>query len=62
MDLLQMTIGQIFIGAIFSGVISEEELFWVTTHQDYFSRCEEATALRLGRLVDSGQIQLGCRV
>ena len=27
-----------------------------------FSKCEQATALKLGHLMDSGQLQLGCRI
>lgn len=57
-----MSIGKLFIEVISSGVISEWEMKWVARHQDDFSRCEEATALKLGRLVDSGEINLGCRI
>jgi len=35
---------------------------WVTARQDQFTRTEEAVAQRLGRLVDEGAIQLGCRM
>ena len=57
-----MSIGRIFIEAISSGIISEEELNWVTNNQEVFSRNEAAVSLRLGRLLDCGQINLGCRV
>lgn len=57
-----MTVGTVFLEALLTGVITPAELHWVTAHQDDFSRVEEATALRLGRLLDSGAIQLGCRL
>ena len=57
-----MTLGELFLEAISSGVITECEVDWLTAHQRGFSRIEEATALRLGRLMDEGAIQLGCRM
>ena len=57
-----MTLGELFLEAISTGVITESEVDWLTAHQRSFSRLEEATALRLGRLMDEGSIQLGCRV
>jgi hypothetical protein len=43
-------------------VITVEEINWVTAQQTAFNRQEEATAIKLGRLLDSGRIQIGCRV
>ena len=57
-----MTVGELFLGSITSGVITHTELSWLTHQQGNFSRVEEATALRLGRLLDQGSIQLGCRL
>ncbi|MEB3235065.1 MAG: hypothetical protein VKM98_06535 [Cyanobacteriota bacterium] len=57
-----MTLGQVFLDAISSGVITEQEMDWVTSNQGHFSRAEEAAALRLGRLVDAGQVNPGCRL
>jgi len=57
-----MTLGELFLEAISTGVITESEVDWLTAHQRSFSRIEEATALRLGRLMDEGSIQLGCRM
>jgi hypothetical protein len=45
-----------------SGVITNGEMTWITDRQAQFSRTEEAVALRLGRLIDEGSIQLGCRM
>lgn len=57
-----MTVGAVFLEALLTGVITPAELQWVTHHQGEFNRVEEATALRLGRLLDAGRIQLGCRL
>ncbi|MGC6483788.1 MAG: hypothetical protein ACON4T_09550 [Synechococcus sp.] len=57
-----MTLGELFLGVISTGVITEKEVDWLTAHQRSFNRTEEATALRLGRLMDEGSIQLGCRM
>ena len=57
-----MTVGELFLESLSSGVITQAELSWLTVRQDRFTRVEEATALRLGRLLDQGHIQLGCRL
>ena len=56
-----MNLGFLFLESISTGVITSEEMNWVTSNQPRFSRVEEATALKLGRLLDRGLIQLGCR-
>ena len=57
-----MNLGLLFLKSISTGVITKEEMSWITRHQSKFSRIEEATALRLGRLIDKGRIQMGCRL
>ena len=57
-----MNLGFLFLKSVSTGVITSEELDWVTDHQRDFTRLEEATALRLGRLLDGGLIHLGCRI
>ncbi|AAQ00559.1 MULTISPECIES: hypothetical protein [Prochlorococcus] len=57
-----MGIGKLFLTSISSGIITQDELQWVAQKQLTFSRCEQVTALKLGQLIDSGQIHLGCRV
>ena len=57
-----MTLGELFLEAMSTGVITQQEMDWLTTQQSNFSRTEEATAIRLGRLIDEGNIQLGCRM
>ncbi len=57
-----MNLGSLFLKSLLTGVITAEEMEWVTHHQPDFNRIEEATALKLGRLLDRGQIQIGCRI
>ncbi len=57
-----MTVGEVFLQSLSSGVITETEMHWLTTHQANFNRQEEAAALRLGRLLDAGELNLGCRI
>ncbi len=57
-----MLIGEIFLETMATGVITQEEIDWLTTHQASFNREEEAKALRIGRLLDAGDIQIGCRL
>ena len=57
-----MTVGEIFLESLSTGVITEQEVDWLASHQTKFDRPEEAAAIRLGRLMDQGQINLGCRL
>lgn len=57
-----MSVGSVYLEALSTGVLAPAELSWLTRHQSEFNRVEEATALRLGRLLDRGVIQLGCRL
>jgi len=57
-----MGIGELFLTSISSGVITLDELKWIAKNQLSFSRCEQATALRIGHLMDLGQLNLGCRL
>ncbi|KGG11881.1 MULTISPECIES: hypothetical protein [Prochlorococcus] len=57
-----MNLGLLFLESVSTGVITQEELIWVASHQEDFTRVEEATAIKLGRLLDRGLIQLGCRI
>ena len=54
-----MTVGEIFLESVSTGVITEGEVSWLTSHQSSFDRPEEAAALRLGRLMDQGQRNRG---
>lgn len=57
-----MTLGEVFLESVATGVITEQEISWVASRQGAFARHEEALAIRLGRLIDDGQINLGCRL
>ena len=57
-----MSLGLLYLESISTGVITSDEMNWVTSNQPHFSRVEEATALKLGRLLDRGLIQIGCRI
>ena len=57
-----MWIGKLFLTSISSGIITQDELGWIARNQLTFSKCEQATALKLGHLIDAGQLHLGCRV
>ena len=57
-----MTLGEVLLSSLSSGVITQDEVDWVTTHQQCFSREEVASALRLGRLIDTVNVNLGCRL
>ena len=57
-----MSLGAVFLESVVSGVITEQEIAWVTGQQSRFARHEAALAIRLGRLLDEGQINLGCRL
>ncbi|WP_411867645.1 hypothetical protein [Vulcanococcus limneticus] len=57
-----MIVGEIYLESVATGVITAEEIAWITSHQSGFDRQEEAFALKLGRLLDEGTIQIGCRL
>lgn len=57
-----VTVGEVFLEAITTGVITDGEMAWVARNQSNFSRAEEAAALRLGRLLDQGLVNPGCRL
>ena len=57
-----MNLGLLFLESVSTGVITSEEMNWVTSNQTHFSRVEKATALKLGRQLDQGLIQIGCRI
>lgn len=57
-----MTLGELVLEALSSGVITEPEIDWLISEQSRFSRPEQAAVQRLGRLLDQGGIQLGCRL
>jgi len=57
-----MSVGELFLESVSTGVITTEEIDWITAQQTVFNRQEEAIVLKLGRLLDAGSIQIGCRL
>ena len=57
-----MEIGTLFLKSNSTGIITFSELDWITTHQSNFTRLEESTAIKLGRMLDAGYINIGCRL
>ena len=57
-----MSLGAVFLSSIATGVVTQAEVSWIAAHQDSFNRHEAAVALRLGRLLDQGTVNLGCRL
>ena len=55
-----MNIGSLFLKTNLTGIITFAELEWITNQQSSFTRLEESIALKLGRMIDSGQINVGC--
>ena len=55
-----MLVGEVFLETMATGIITQEEIDWLTTQQGSFSREEEAKALQIGRRLDEGQLQIGC--
>ncbi len=37
-----MEIGKLFLTAMFTGIITQDELGWITKNQLHFTRCEQA--------------------
>ena len=57
-----MNIGTLYLKTNLTGIITFSELDWITTHQLQFSRLEESIAIKLGRMIDAGLINVGCRL
>ena len=57
-----MNVGIIFLKTNLTGIITFSELDWITTHQSSFTRLEESVAIKLGRMLDAGFINIGCRL
>ncbi len=58
----KMNIGALFLNINLTGIITFSELDWVTKNQSDFTRLEESTAIKLGRMIDSGSINIGCHL
>ena len=57
-----MNLGLLFLKINSIGVITLSELDWITNNQSEFSRLDMALVIKIGRLMDSGIIELDCRL
>ena len=57
-----MNLGLLFLKINTLGVITLTELDWITNHQSEFSRLDMAVIIKIGRLMDSGIIEIDNRI
>ena len=57
-----MNLGLLFLKVNTLGVITLSELDWISNHQSEFSRLDMSLVLRIGRLMDSGAIEIDSRL
>ena len=53
-----MNLGLLFLKVNILGVITLSELNWITNHQSEFTRLDMALVIKLGRLMDSGVVEV----
>ena len=57
-----MSIGLLFLKVNTIGVITLSELDWITNNQSEFSRLDMSLVIKIGRLMDSGEIEIDSRL
>ena len=57
-----MNLGLLFLKINTLGVITLSELDWISNNQSEFTRIDMALVIRIGRLMDSGVIEIDCRL
>ncbi len=57
-----MNLGLLFLKVNTIGVITLSELDWITKNQSDFSRLDMALVIKIGRLMDSGLIEIDSRL
>ena len=57
-----MNLGLLFLKVNTLGVITLAELDWITNHQSEFSRLDMSLVLKIGRLMDSGVVEIDSRL
>ena len=57
-----MNLGLLFLKVNTLGVITLSELDWITENQSKFSRLDMALVIKLGRLMDSGIVEVDSRL
>ena len=58
----KMNLGILFLKVNTIGVITLAELDWITNNQSEFSRLDMALVIKIGRLMDSGVIEIDSRL
>ncbi len=57
-----MNLGLLFLKVNTIGVITLAELDWITNNQSEFSRLDMALVIKIGRLMDSGVVEIDSRL
>ena len=57
-----MNLGLLFLKVNTIGVITLAELDWITNHQSEFSRLDMSLVIKIGRLMDSGKVEIDNRL
>ena len=57
-----MNLGLLFLKVNTTGVITLAELDWITNHQSEFSRLDMSLVIKIGRLMDSGVLEIDSRL
>ena len=57
-----MNLGLLFLKVNTIGVITLSELDWITENQSKFSRLDMALVIKIGRLMDSGVVEIDSRL
>ena len=57
-----MNLGLLFLKFNTIGVITLSELDWITNNQSKFSRLDMALVIKIGRLMDSGDVEIDSRL
>ena len=60
--IFKMNLGLLFLKVNTLGVITLSELDWITNHQSEFSRLDMALVIKIGRLMDSGVVEIDNRL
>ena len=57
-----MNLGLLFLKINITGIITLSELDWITDNQSNFSRLDMALVIKIGRQMDSGDLEIDCRL
>ena len=57
-----MNLGLLYLKVNTLGLITHSELDWITNHQSEFTRLDMALVIKIGRLMDSGAIEIDNRL